>query len=690
MATQGQVDTTKWTGTYGNRYLSFYWRKESIDVAAQTTTIYWWMMMNGTNTSQVTCEPFQIQIDGTTVYWSDVRTKYGLYEEICDGYTTIQHNADGTKTFSVSVRGAIYSSSVNVTGSGNFTLEPVGKANIIAAPNFTDEDNPTIAYENTVGNTITSLAAAISLTGETPDIPYREVDINGSSYTFNLTAAERKILRAATVGSNSRKVRFYLRSIVGEDYFFSWMEVTFTVINAMPTIAAAVIDTNETTKALTGSVSTLIRYHSTAYAAMTATAYKEATIRTNVIEYNGTLTSSTNKTVPNVESNTFSFVASDSRGNTANKTIVAPMIDYIRPTANIDATQRMSAEGVYNLRVSGNYYNDTFGYTSAAAANTLTLQYRFKTQGGSYGSWVNMSPTITNNTYSASITLTGLDYRTVYVFQCRIVDKLNTVLSAEVTSRSLPVYHWSDSDFVFEVPVTFNAGFTGSGETGGNTGGSGECAIVDGTYTGDLKVTGDLWLKGSGNYGNTIYFGDKSFTYIQETPDDTLNIKATTINLNGTNINVNGSPIGSGSSGSSNATYGTWTPVLATSTATLSYTTRQGWYQKIGNVVTVGFNIKVTVSGGYGSDNNPIIIFGLPYTPTYAAFGGGVAHNVYITGGFCFEGFCADTGNYITLRGQPCNNTSAGNLNITSSVYYPSGTSQVMTLSGTICYTTSN
>jgi len=684
MATQGQVDTSKWTGTYGNRYLSFYWRRESIDVAAQTTTIYWWLMMNGTNTSQVTCEPFQIQIDGTNVYWSDVRTKYGLYEEIADGYTTIQHNADGTKTFSVTVRGAIYSSSVNVTGSGNFTLEPVGKANILAAPNFTDEDNPTIAYENTVGNTITSLAAAISLTGETPDIPYREVDINGSSYTFNLTAAERKTLRAATVGSNSRKVRFYLRSIVGEDYFFSWMEVTFTVINAMPTIAAAVIDTNETTKALTGSVSTLIRYHSTAYAAMTATAYKEATIRTNVIEYNGTLTSNTTKTVPNVESNVFSFIASDSRGNTANETIVAPMIDYIRPTANIDTTQRMSAEGVYTLSVSGNYYNDTFGYTSAAAANTLTLQYRYKEQGGSYGSWVNMSPTITNNTYSASITLTGLDYRTVYVFQCRIVDKLNTVLSAEVTSISLPVYHWSDKDFVFEVPVTFNAGFTGEGETGG---GSGECAIVDGTYTGDLKVTGDLWLKGSGNYGNTIYFGDKTYTYIQETPDDTLNIKATTINLNGTNINVNGSPIGSG--GSSNATYGTWTPTLTTSAAVSSYTTRQGWYQKVGNVVTIGWQIKANIKNGYAT--SVIGISGCPFTPSHSAFGGGIADNVYMSYKFTFGGYVLGTDGVISLRGQICQLTLDANQSITSAVYYPEGlTPGLLTLGGSITFMTSN
>lgn len=676
MAVKGQVDTSKWTGTNGNRYLQFHWERTSIDVAAQTSTIYWYLTMWGTNTSQVTCEPFQILIDGEQIYYSNTRTKYGLYEEVADGYTTIKHNPDGTKTFTVTVKGAIYSSSYNVSGSGSFTLEPVGKANIIAAPNFTDEDNPTIAYENTVGNTITSLAAAISLTGETPDVPYREVDINGGSYTFNLTAAERKTLRAATVGSNSRKVRFYLRSIVGEDYFFSWMEVTYTVVNAEPIVLGTVEDVNTNTLALTGNAGTLIRYHSTAKAEMIATAYKEATIKTHYIEHNGSTTTDYSKMFFNVTGNVFSFVATDSRNNTVSQTVTARMIDYIRPTANIDATQRMTAEGVYTLSVSGNYYNDTFGYTSAAAANSLTLQYRYKEQGGSYGSWVNMSPTISGNTYSASKTISGLDYRKIYVFQCQIIDKLNTVLSAEVTSISLPVYHWSSNDFVFEVPVTFNAGATGiSGGSGG---------ITDGTYDGSLKVTGDLWLKGSGNYGNTIYFGDKTYTYIQETSDDYLNIKATNINLQASNVMVNGSPIGGGA-----ATYGTWIPTLNASAAVSSYSVQQGWYQKVGNVVTIGWQIKADINSGYSGTT--VSISGCPFTPTYAAFGGGIAHNVYMTTGYNFEGWALGTDGLITGRGQPCNVTVAANLEITSSVKYSiSAYVTTMTLAGTISFMTSN
>lgn len=668
MATNGTVITSAYQGTNGTRYLEMVWERVGFDVVAQTTTISWTLTSRGTYSGYFTSAPFTIVVDNEKIYNSTTRIKLYPNQEIATGTHTIKHNTDGTKTINISVSGAIYSKNINVSGSGSFDLDLVGIATITEAPNFNDEQNPTIKYYNPVGAAISSLQAAISLTGENVDIAYRNISISGSSYTFTLTDAERKVLRAATQGSNSRKVRFYLRNVVEGEIYFNWKEVSFTVINANPTVAASVVDINTTTVALTGSNTTLIRYHSTAAATMTATAYKEATIKTNVIEHNGGLNTGVSLTVPNVNGNTFAFITSDSRGNTANETIVAPMIDYIKPTANIDTEQQMDTNGTYTLKVAGNYYNDTFGFTSAAAANTLTLKYRYKASGGNYGSWVSMSATKSGNTYAAETTLTGLNYRTAYIFQCQIVDKLNTVLSAEITVRSLPVFHWGENDFVFEVPVYFNAGFTN--EAG--------AAVIDDTggndFSGDVSITGDLRLKGSGNYGNTIYFGDGSYCYLKEATDDDLTIKAGDILLDG-RVYLNGATMESGS----------WQPTLSTSAAVSSYTTRNGWYQKLGKVITVGFNIKATINSGYNSTN--IAISGLPFTPAYAAFGGGIAHNIYLSAGFCFEGFAAGTDGKITLRGQPCNNTAAGNLNITSSAYYPTGSNQTLTLAGTICYT---
>lgn len=680
MATQGQFNTSAWEGTNGNRYLTFYWKVSSVDVANQTTTIYWWVMMNGTNRNKVTCEPFQINIDGDLVYWSDTRTKYDLYVEICDGYKTIKHNEDGTKTFNVSVRAAIYSSSVNCTGTKNYDLDVVGKARITAAPNFTDEDNPTIEYYNPVGNAISSLSAAISLTGENPDIPYREVAINGTNYTFTLSDTERNTLRAATQGRNDRLVWFYLRSIIDGEYFFSAKEVVFTVINAYPSIGISVVDANTNTIALTGDKNTLVKYHSTAVANITAAAYKEAYITEHYIEHAGTRYTEETKVFPNVESNDFTFIAIDSRNNIESEHLTPKFVEYIKPTVNIENGEQMTTEGTYTIKCAGNYFNNTFGDNAAAAVNMLSVQYRYKPQGGEYGDWAIMTVSVPGgNTYTAEKAITGLDYRTAYIFQCRAVDSLNTILSAEITVRSLPVFHWGENDFVFEVPVYFNAGFNGEGEIPGSGGGSATsepCAIQNGKYEGDLQITGDLWLKNDTDFGNSIYFGDKSYVSISEATDNTFTIKATKINLDG-QVAYNGSSI-----------EGVWwSPTIYPAQAVSSYTVQQGWAQKFGSVVTIGWQVKADIKSGY--DNTVVQIHGCPYKPYISGFGGGVAHNITLGAGFNFEGYSIGTDGIITLRGQPCNNTTKGNLQITSAVYYPTATgTTTITLAGTLSFIT--
>lgn len=673
---QGTLTTNEYKGTSGTRYLELTWEKTGYNIAQQTTTIKWTLTSRGTYTGYYMSAPFEVDIDGTNVYNSSSRIKLYRNQEIASGTHTIKHNLDGTKTFTITVAAAIYYSYINVAGSGNYTLDLVGAAQITNAPNFNDEENPTIEYFNPVGNAVSSLQAAISLTGATPDIAYRDIPINGTSYTFKLTDAERKVLRAATANSDRRAVRFYLRNVVDGEIIFSWREVVFRVINALPAITASVVDTNTATTALTGDNKTLIRYYSTAKAEIVATPAKEATIAHYQIENNGSVMPSNVWNIEKVAGNTFGFMVSDSRGFTADTLIQSPMIDYITPTVNIDNTQQMETTGYYNLRCSGNYYNDTFGYTEAAAANTLKVYFRYKESGGSYGSWEQMGSSIDGNTYTAQAFINALDYRKSYIFQCKVEDKLNSILSAELTIRSLPVFHWSESDFVFEVPVIFNAGATGAGET----------AVIDddsgNDFSGDVSITGDLRLKGSGNYGNTLYFGDGSYCYITETTDDDLTIKASDINLNG-NVYVNGSPIGGGSG--STATAGSWQPTLTTAAAVSSYSVRQGWYSKVGNVVNIGWQIKADINAGYNT--TALAISGLPYTPAYAAFGGGIAHNVYLTGGFCFEGWAAGTNGQITMRGQPCNNTTAANLQINSIAYYPTGSGTTITLAGTICYT---
>ncbi len=52
-----------------------------------------------------------------------------------------------------------------------------------------------------------------------------------------------------------------------------------------------------------------------------------------------------------------------------------------------------------------------------------------------------------NNTYSTTITVSGLSYLNAYTFQVRAVDKLATVESNEQTRKTTPIFDWGKDDF---------------------------------------------------------------------------------------------------------------------------------------------------------------------------------------------------------------------------------------------------
>lgn len=683
MATKGSVSTSSWTSKYGyTRYITFNWERTSFNVEQQTSTIKWSVVSGGSFDGQVKSGPFYVYLDGTTLFYDDGR--YSLYSgtTLGSGTTTLYHNSDGTKSFTIAIGAAIYSSAISNTGSATFTLDIVGKATLTGAPSFTDEGSPTITYKNPVGNAVTKLEACISLDGSSPDVPYRDVPINGTSYTFNLSDTERDTLRAATTTANSRKVKFFLQSTIEGKLYRDWKEVNFSVINSAPTLTCSVEDVNTNTTALTGDATKLVKYHSTAKATISGTAKKKATIASTSIASNGITSTDASKMFFNITSNEFKFVVTDSRGNSANKTLTPTMVAYVPLTANIVPSGQMTTDGNYTLKMSGNYFNGSFG----AVSNTLAVQYRYRLKDEAFtdSDWKTITVTKSGNTYSAEVAITGLNYRETYKFQVKAVDKLNTVLSAEELVSSLPVFHWSKDDFVFEVPVQFKAGFEGEGGSSSSGNIEGDANISGSALIGNHAIVdGDIRIDGAAP--NTLFFGSGDYPRIQELTTDDLLIKANAINLEGT-VSINGKPIVVNSTSAGRS--GVWTPALGIASAVSSYTIQQGWFSWVGDVINIGFNIKATIKSGY--DAQTIVITGCPFYPLYSAFGGGIAHNIQFAAGYNFEGWCLDEADaFIRPRGQPCNNTTKTPLQITSTAYYPTTNGTVVSLAGSICLTAS-
>ena len=518
------------------------WARLNLDVTTQSQSI-----ANNTSylkctlsiTKLIACSSWNqgganvyMTINGTTLYSSstiDIRSLgVGSTQTLSTQYITVSHNSDGTK--SVSVKGYCASGvglgTASISSTYTCTTIP-RQASITAAPNFTDEENPSITYSNPAGSAVTSLQACISFDGSKADIAYRDISKTGTTYTFELTEDERNILRNATVTANTRTVIFYVKTVLGGNTFYSTLSKTLSIVNANPTIIATAYDTNSTAIALTGNNQTIIKGYNSVYVSMDYTAYKGATIVNGYITNNSKIYDIKSGTISNAESGSFIFFAQDSRGNTVTKTITLNVIDYIKLTCDLNI-KAPTADGRMDFTISGNFFNASFG----AVTNTIAVAYRIKENDGTYSAWTTPTTTLSKTTsgYTQTVDLSGLDYRSSYTVQARAIDKLNTIYSVEKKVKTTPIFDWDEDDFNFNVPVNINGDLNITGSlTYGSGGGGSSASIIDLVYpigsiymsvnsTNPASLIGGTWVAwGSGRVPVGVNTSDSNFNSVEKT-----------------------------------------------------------------------------------------------------------------------------------------------------------------------------
>ena len=223
----------------------------------------------------------------------------------------------------------------------------------------------------------------------------------------------------------------------------------------VPTITASVVTTDALSSQLSGNTSTIINGVSNVKVTMSATPTQGSTIVNQYFYYQRNyypMAIQNTRTLTGGYDGVFDFGAIDTRSRKGTSRITLTAIDYRTPTISIDDVS-ISTSGVATINITGTWFNGSFG----ATANTLTVQYRYKSSSSSsWGSWTTISNVTKNSdgTYSATATKSGLTYTDTYNFEARVTDKINTVYSKEYTGKSLPVFDWSKDDFNFNVPVS--------------------------------------------------------------------------------------------------------------------------------------------------------------------------------------------------------------------------------------------
>lgn len=367
-------------------------------------------------------------------------------------FDNISHNADGTKSVSWSWRCPTGTSTLGtISDSGTKALTKIPRqANLTSAPNFNDEQNPTINYSNPAGNSAGSLMACISLTGAADDIPYRNIPKTGSSYTFNLTEEERNTLRNASKTSSTLPVKFFVRTNIGGTNYYSILNRTMTIVNGNPIFTNFEYeDVNASTTAITDDNSKIVLGYSTLRVSIDNTnkaeAKKYADMKyylINNVQY--LYEENFSIDIANWNLQTVTVTAVDSRGLSTSVSKNLTVASYtplqkggatIARDGNISEETKLTYNGVMTKTLpNGN-------------SNTITATYQYKktTEQNYTTGTTNITPTIDNegnfgfdNYVVGDIVGTGFDIDESYDIKVIVSDVLSEIQYTYTLNSGIP------------------------------------------------------------------------------------------------------------------------------------------------------------------------------------------------------------------------------------------------------------
>lgn len=390
------------------------------------------------------------KIDGTT-YTSVHKLPQKTTTTIIDKSVTVNHNADGTKTVNAEFSCPTNISAGTIVRSISTTLSTIPRASSIVCNDANIGSGTTITINKASDSFTTTLSYKASGQNSWTTIVTKT---SQSSYGWTVpTSFYALIPNSPTITCEIKAETFSGNTSVGT----KTTTATFTATGNPTLSTRTATDINSTTANLTSGSSTsttkMVKYASNIKVQITAVAQNSAYISSvkvngSSVSLDGSSTSTTrsgNITFNSAETNTFSIVVTDSRGNstTQNTSNTLTMVNYVPLTINQSIKRNQPTDEKVNINLSGNYFNSSFGNTS----NTLTVQYRYKeSSASSWGSWTTVSNSKSGNTYTASTQLSSMDYTKSYNFEVRATDEIGTKTITGITvAQGQPVFWWNET-----------------------------------------------------------------------------------------------------------------------------------------------------------------------------------------------------------------------------------------------------
>ena len=437
--------------------------EESISVSSNTSLVSYEFYLVRTNYGFFASKVYNwnIKIGGNTIGISNFRFQISTDDPeeqlIKKGQVTVAHAYDGKKTMSFSVSTPNASDISNyapkameMTGTWALTTIPrastiyaidanIGSSTLITISRVSSSFTHTINYE--FGSESGVIATKTSKTSipwplQPTDTFYKQIP-NAKYITVKLTCQ--------TYSGNTP---------IG-DPTTTTFRATAPEATCKPTIKKSDVSIlDDTTLALTDGQA--IRYISTIAATINCEAKKSSTIARctiNGIEIPNPV-SGKDLTVQfaRAEAWHYLFEVWDSRGYYSSTYVDIDMHPYIPLTCVPKISRDKPTSDQVTVTCKGNFWNSNF---SAARANKLYLTVQYVEKGKSNWSTATKIPaTVTDNTYTATLALTGLSYLNAYDFRIYAQDEAMHFTLSGTLSKGVPVFDWGERTFNFNVPIS--------------------------------------------------------------------------------------------------------------------------------------------------------------------------------------------------------------------------------------------
>ena len=382
MALSGSVTT----GEYSQRSVTLSWTATQ-DIANNKSTIKWTLKGSGSYSGWVRVSEVRIKIDGSQVFYRDSSHHTDAYNgtQICSGSKTLNHNADGSKSFSISVEAGIYEWAINKSKSKTFSLNVIPRASSISCGTLTMGSAGTISVSRastsfthtitylygTKSGTICTKSSSTSVSW-TPPLDLAHMVPNATSgvgtlycdtYNGNTKIGSKSISFTCNVPA-SVKPSCSISSLTNTNSTFGCYAKLLSGVKVKPSASGSYSSTISSLKISVTGMSDKTASSGTEYTCDPFTSTGEKTI---------------------------TVTAKDSRGRTNSATMKVTVSDYSLPTAKISASRGTgSTTSNFIADDTGDHAKIVSnGSVSSISGNTITpvLQYRIAGQ----SAWTNLA-----------------------------------------------------------------------------------------------------------------------------------------------------------------------------------------------------------------------------------------------------------------------------------------------------------